>query len=131
MVLEGTDITLLSDTRQTLYRRDQVGIIFQFFNLIPTLTVLENITLPKELGGAGRKATVIRARELLGRVGLGGHAPTLFPTSLAVGSSSGSPLLARSCMSRSWSSLMSQLATSMKKPGADVLELLLSLTCRA
>ncbi|MGV3759585.1 MAG: ABC transporter ATP-binding protein [Actinomycetota bacterium] len=49
----GTDLTSLSDKELTRVRRDQVGFIFQAFNLIPTLTALENITLPMDL--AGRK----------------------------------------------------------------------------
>jgi putative ABC transport system ATP-binding protein len=68
IVVNGTDITRLDDRRLTLFRRDCIGIVFQFFNLIPTLTVLENITLPVELrsGRGGER----RARELLERVGL-------------------------------------------------------------
>ena len=49
--IDGTDITELDERTRTLFRRDNIGIVFQFFNLIPTLTVLENITLPLELQG--------------------------------------------------------------------------------
>jgi putative ABC transport system ATP-binding protein len=51
--LGDTDITSLSDTKLTLLRRDKLGFIFQSFNLLPTLTALENITLPLSI--AGRK----------------------------------------------------------------------------
>jgi len=51
--IAGTDLTSLDDKALTRVRRDQVGFIFQAFNLIPTLTALENITLPMDL--AGRK----------------------------------------------------------------------------
>ena len=51
IAIDGINITALNDTQLTLFRRDNIGIVFQFFNLIPTLTVLENITLPQELGG--------------------------------------------------------------------------------
>jgi putative ABC transport system ATP-binding protein len=47
----GTDISALSETELTLLRRDQVGFIFQAFNLVPTLTALENIRLPLDLAG--------------------------------------------------------------------------------
>ena len=53
-LIGGTDLTSLKDKALTKVRRDQVGFIFQSFNLIPTLTALENITLPLDL--AGRKA---------------------------------------------------------------------------
>jgi putative ABC transport system ATP-binding protein len=46
-----TDLTQLSDKRLTILRREQVGFVFQSFNLVPTLTALENITLPRRLGG--------------------------------------------------------------------------------
>jgi len=62
-------ITALSEHERTLFRRRHIGIIFQFFNLIPTLTVLENVTLPLELMGAGRGLRA-HAQGLLDRVGL-------------------------------------------------------------
>jgi putative ABC transport system ATP-binding protein len=46
-----TDLSTLSDKERTLLRREQVGFVFQAFNLIPTLTASENITLPLDLGG--------------------------------------------------------------------------------
>ena len=68
VIIDGTDITHLDDRRLTLFRRERIGIIFQFFNLIPTLTVMENVALPLELSGQndGEK----RARSLLDAVGL-------------------------------------------------------------
>lgn len=65
-----THITRLDERQQTLFRRDHIGIVFQFFNLIPTLTVLENITLPLELRGEARGMAESRAQTLLERVGL-------------------------------------------------------------
>jgi putative ABC transport system ATP-binding protein len=47
--VDGTDLTALSEKERTLVRRDKIGFIFQFFNLIPTLTVKENLLLPLEL----------------------------------------------------------------------------------
>jgi putative ABC transport system ATP-binding protein len=82
--IDGTDITALDERQQTLFRRDHIGIIFQFFNLIPTLTVLENITLPGELKGAQRRLVEQRGRELLARVGLADRADA-FPDKLSGG----------------------------------------------
>lgn len=84
VVIDGVDITHLNDTRQTLFRRDHIGIVFQFFNLIPTLTVLENITLPHELRGKSKKESEVQARLLLERVGLQNRADT-FPDKLSGG----------------------------------------------
>ncbi|NWG18071.1 MAG: ABC transporter ATP-binding protein [Chloroflexi bacterium] len=80
----GTDITALDERRQTLFRRDHIGIIFQFFNLIPTLTVLENITLPGELRGERRREMQKRGQTLLDRVGLADRADD-FPDQLSGG----------------------------------------------
>lgn len=84
IIIDGTDITRLNDRDLTLFRRERIGIIFQFFNLIPTLTVLENITLPTELGGGSRRDGERRARQLLERVGLGSRTDT-FPDKLSGG----------------------------------------------
>jgi len=73
ITIGDTDITKLDETQQTLFRRDHIGIVFQFFNLIPTLTVLENISLPLELRGEKRSSSEQKARLLLERVGLGGR----------------------------------------------------------
>lgn len=81
VVVDGTEITRLNDRALTIFRRDHIGIIFQFFNLIPTLTVLENITLPMELRGV---ASETHARSLLERVGLANRADA-FPDKLSGG----------------------------------------------
>jgi putative ABC transport system ATP-binding protein len=65
----GTDLTTLSDKDLTQVRRDQVGFVFQSFNLIPTLNAMENITLPLDL--AGRKPEAGWVDEVVGIVGLG------------------------------------------------------------
>lgn len=79
-----TTLTALNERQQTLFRRDHIGIVFQFFNLIPTLTVIENITLPRELGGVGRRQAEEQARHLLERVGLANRADA-FPDKLSGG----------------------------------------------
>jgi putative ABC transport system ATP-binding protein len=56
-----TELGTLDDRRLTLLRRDRIGFVFQAFNLVPTLTVAENITLPMDLAGAGRDGEWIDA----------------------------------------------------------------------
>ncbi len=82
--LNGSEITSLSERQRTLFRRNHVGIVFQFFNLIPTLTVLENTTLPHELRGIPRHQSDLMARKMLERVGLGDRAND-FPDKLSGG----------------------------------------------
>lgn len=82
--VQDRDITALSERELTLFRRDNIGIVFQFFNLIPTLTVLENITLPRELGGTNLEQAGKQAQALLDAVGLGDRADS-FPDKLSGG----------------------------------------------
>ena len=82
--IDGIDITPLGDRQLTLFRRDHIGIVFQFFNLIPTLSARENITLPQELSGKGRRAAEQQADALLQQVGLGERA-SAFPDKLSGG----------------------------------------------
>lgn len=82
--VNAVSITNLNERQQTLFRRDNIGIIFQFFNLIPTLTVLENITLPQELAGKKRREANEKGQALLERVGLGNRADS-FPDKLSGG----------------------------------------------
>jgi putative ABC transport system ATP-binding protein len=63
-------LSALSSTDRTIFRRDHLGFVFQFFNLIPTLTALENVQLPAELAGVPRRQAAERARALLSDVGL-------------------------------------------------------------
>jgi putative ABC transport system ATP-binding protein len=82
--VQDIDITRLNDRQLTLFRREKIGFIFQFFNLIPTLTVLENITLPLELRGTSTREGADRAATLLERVGLANRADA-FPDKLSGG----------------------------------------------
>jgi putative ABC transport system ATP-binding protein len=78
------ELTRLSERERTLFRRRQIGFVFQFFNLIPTLSVMENVTLPVELGGAPVRAARAAAEPLLEAVGLLDRAET-FPDKLSGG----------------------------------------------
>src|SRR4051812_21945090 len=51
VIVDGVSLSRLSERERTLFRRDRIGFVFQFFNLIPTLTVEENLLLPMELKG--------------------------------------------------------------------------------
>jgi putative ABC transport system ATP-binding protein len=82
--LNGRDLTALDERRRTLYRRHHIGFIFQFFNLIPTLTVWENVVLPLELVGAANGAIRDRVEPLLDAVGLLDRRDT-FPDRLSGG----------------------------------------------
>jgi len=82
VIVDGTPLGRLTPGERTRFRRDRIGIVFQFFNLIPTLSVLENVLLPAEL--AGIASLEPRARELLGRVGLADRARS-FPDALSGG----------------------------------------------
>jgi putative ABC transport system ATP-binding protein len=80
----GQELGALSEHGRTLLRRERIGFIFQAFNLLPTLTVEENILLPLELTGRAGPASRERVRELLDTVGLGNRA-TSFPDRLSGG----------------------------------------------
>ncbi|MBW3637116.1 MAG: ABC transporter ATP-binding protein [Armatimonadetes bacterium] len=66
----GEDVSQLDENGLTKYRRETVGIVFQFFNLMPLLSSLENVALPALLAGKPRRATFERATNLLEAVGL-------------------------------------------------------------
>jgi putative ABC transport system ATP-binding protein len=70
VAIDGQALSTLDDHARTLVRRDKIGFIFQFFNLLPSLSALENVALPLHLRRWPRAKTHDRARELLTLVGL-------------------------------------------------------------
>ncbi len=68
--VNGKNIAFFNDKELTDYRRKDVGMVFQFFNLIPTLTAIENVMLPMQFIGMGRSERKKRAEELLKLVGI-------------------------------------------------------------
>jgi putative ABC transport system ATP-binding protein len=82
VILDGVDLTALSEDARARLRGEKVGFVFQSFQLIPTLTALENVQVPLEL--RGDRGSEARARELLGRVGLGDRLDH-YPTQLSGG----------------------------------------------
>lgn len=79
-----TCISGMSDRDRTLFRRDHIGFVFQFFNLIPTLTVRENVLLTAELNGWKDTDAKAQANKLLDAVGLGDRI-NVFPDKLSGG----------------------------------------------
>ena len=73
ITVAGRNLGRLSEHERTLFRRRHIGFVFQFFNLIPTLTVLENLLLPLELNGRDGRDAADHARSLLNQVGLSGR----------------------------------------------------------
>ena len=84
IVVDGLRLAQASEAARTLFRRQHVGFVFQFFNLIPTLTVEENLRLPLELNGRPRDAARARAGALLAEVGLADRG-SAFPEHLSGG----------------------------------------------
>jgi len=83
-LFEDKDLASLSDSQRSRLRRDRIGFIFQFFNLLPNLSAGENVALPLFLAGAGRLASLKRAEECLERVGLA-HRARHLPDELSGG----------------------------------------------
>jgi putative ABC transport system ATP-binding protein len=81
---EGRDLASLPDDDLTRLRRERIGHVFQFFNLLPTLTAEENVALPLLLGGTAERAATERARAALGEVSGGEQQRTAIARALAV-----------------------------------------------
>jgi putative ABC transport system ATP-binding protein len=84
VLLDDVDVHSLAEPERTLFRRRHIGFVFQFFNLIPTLKVGENVALPLELMGVEDSTAQKRAAVLLEDVGLGGLA-VRYPETLSGG----------------------------------------------
>jgi putative ABC transport system ATP-binding protein len=84
VLVAGRSLGRLDERERTLFRRRDVGFVFQFFNLVPTLTVLENLLLPLELNGRAGVEGRERARALLDEVGLADRVAA-FPDRLSGG----------------------------------------------
>jgi putative ABC transport system ATP-binding protein len=82
--LEGENLVAMNEAQRTLFRRNHIGFVFQFFNLLPTLTIIENAALPLELAGAKPSVAEGKARDLLSKVGLAGREHS-FPDRLSGG----------------------------------------------
>ncbi|MBT0565954.1 ABC transporter ATP-binding protein [Williamsia sp. CHRR-6] len=74
IVVDGADLGAMSDDEQSEFRRRKIGFIFQFFNLVPTMSAWENVALPRLLDGQSLRGSRSDALALLERVGLGNRA---------------------------------------------------------
>jgi putative ABC transport system ATP-binding protein len=84
VTVAGQRVERLSETRLARFRRRQVGMIFQFFNLLEDLTVADNVLLPAQLAGTPRRQARARCAELLGQLGIGRYRNT-YPGRLSGG----------------------------------------------
>ena len=82
--IDGVNVLAMSEQERTLFRRKHIGFIYQFFNLIPSLTVAENIALVLELNGTGTAAALARAEAVLSDIGMGDKA-VQYPARLSGG----------------------------------------------
>jgi putative ABC transport system ATP-binding protein len=80
----GERVDLLGEAGAARYRRRRVGMIFQFFNLLDDVTVIDNVLLPAQLAGMGKAQARTRARELLGELRIGQYEDT-YPARLSGG----------------------------------------------
>ncbi len=80
----GQNLTTMTEQQRTLFRRDHIGFVFQFYNLIPTLTVMENLLLPLELKMNIEAGSRQQALDILGQVGLADRADS-YPDRLSGG----------------------------------------------
>ena len=74
VLLNGADMSRLSERRRTRARRQDIGFIYQFHHLLPEFSALENIVLPQLANGIAQRTAAARARDLLNRVGVGERA---------------------------------------------------------
>jgi putative ABC transport system ATP-binding protein len=84
VVIDGVDLTRGRESDLARFRRSRIGFVFQFFNLLSNLTVLENVLVPAELAGVGAAVASTRARQLLEELGIAGFARA-FPANLSGG----------------------------------------------
>jgi putative ABC transport system ATP-binding protein len=84
VIIDGTDLYALSEEERTGFRAKNMGFVFQFFNLVPVLTALENVELPLLILGVNRREAKERAFDMLRRVGLA-HKWNRFPEELSGG----------------------------------------------
>ena len=84
VTVDGVQLGRLSETALARFRRQRVGLIFQFFNLLNNLNALDNVLIPAELAGVPRRQAVDRGRQLLEQLGIAGEARK-YPAQLSGG----------------------------------------------
>ena len=117
VVVDGADLTTMNEERLARWRGRTVGIVFQFFQLLPTLTALENAALPMDFASAGgRPRSVGSEPGATWKQWVSGTRSTISRSSCPEASSSGSPSPGRSPVSRSWSWATNRPATWTARP---------------
>ena len=130
ILINGTAINQLSERQRTLFRREHIGFIFQFFNLIPTLTMTENITLPMQLNGGVSAAREKEVKAMIERVGLS-HRQDAFPDRLSGGEQQRVAIL-RAVLHNPTVLLADEPTGNLdEETGQTIIELLLELTRNA
>ena len=84
VIFQGANLQSLTDRQRSKFRRERIGFVFQFFNLLPTLRGVENVALPLLLGGMRRKLALERAAAALERVGMA-HRADHYPEEMSGG----------------------------------------------
>ncbi len=130
VLLNNVAINRLTERQRTLFRREHIGFIFQFFNLIPTLTVFENVTLAMQLNGGITPAREKQVQALIDRVGLS-HRQGAFPDRLSGGEQQRVAILR--AVAHNPTLLLADEPTGNldEETGRTVLQLLLELTRQA
>ena len=129
VIVNGITLNQLSERQQTLFRRQHIGFVFQFFNLIPTLTVFENITLPLQLNGGISPAQERELAQLVDQIGLSERRHA-FPDRLSGGEQQRVAILR--AIAHNPTLLLADEPTGNldEKTGQTILDLLLNLTRR-
>ncbi|MBO3746279.1 ABC transporter ATP-binding protein [Streptosporangiaceae bacterium NEAU-GS5] len=126
VAVDGVQVHALSEAGAARFRRQRIGMIFQFFNLLDDLTVLDNILLPSRLGGTPAGRAEIRAAELMAALRIDRHATT-YPARLSGGERQ-RVAIARALMNRPAILLADEPTGALDTAtGEDVLDLLLDL----
>ena len=84
VIIDGNDMGLLNETGRTLFRRRHIGFIYQFFNLVPSLTALENVAFTLALNGVSDREAQDRSLAMLSRLGIANKGAS-FPSRLSGG----------------------------------------------
>jgi len=128
IMVDGIEITGLGEGALARYRRLKIGLIFQFFNLLDNLTVLDNVLIPAQLAGMSRQEGRQRARELLGTLGIADEADR-YPARLSGGQRQ-RVAIARALINRPTVLLADEPTGALDtRSGEQVLDLLRDLNC--
>lgn len=128
IMVEGQEITGLSEAVLARYRRRKIGLIFQFFNLLNNLTAVDNVLIPAQLAGVGKREALARAQELLEQLGIA-EVEACFPARLSGGQRQ-RVAIARALVNRPALLLADEPTGALDtRSGEDVMDLFRDLNC--